>query len=177
MIGIEDVEGADETSVRGTTAAGWRGNALVRHPPGDPAYEALLQTVRTSETMRALLTREVAAVGLTIADFDVLGTAWDLGETSQRAIADQLLLTRAGVGKVLDRLEQRGLVRRRTPSGDARVRLVTLTKAGDQVLVRARIAQDRVLSQTVGSLPPQEQTALVATMRHIEELAERLLDN
>lgn len=160
----------------GDEPAGRRGGVAVHHPPGDAAYEALLQAVRTFETMQALFAREVATKGLSIVEFDVLGTASDLGECSQRAIAGELLITRAGVGKAVDRLERRGLVRRRTPPGDARVRLVTLTPEGEDLLGQARIAQDRILHATVGTLKQAQQTALFKSMRQIGERAAALLD-
>ena len=139
--------------------------------PGDLGYEAFVQTVRSYEMTKALFTQRVAEMGMATVEFDVLGTASDLGETSQPEIADQLLVTKAGVGKVLARLEERGLVRRRARADDGRVRLVTLTPEGHTLLDRLRSVQDEIIDATLGSLPRAEQEALLASMQRVETLA------
>jgi DNA-binding MarR family transcriptional regulator len=149
--------------------------SYVKHPPGELAYEALVQTVRAYELTQRLFASQVAAIGLSLAEFDVLGTASDLGEASQSAIADQMLLSRAGIGKLVDRLERRGFLTRHPQPNDARVRLVRLTPAGRDILVKARVVQDEVIAATIGALSRGDQRALLEANRQIEARARDLV--
>jgi DNA-binding MarR family transcriptional regulator len=53
-------------------------------------------------------------------------------------LADAVVLTRSGLTRLVDRLEQRGLVERRRCPTDARGFLAALTEEGDRRLEEAR---------------------------------------
>jgi DNA-binding MarR family transcriptional regulator len=77
--------------------------------------------------------------GLTHLEFEVLLILGRAGEPglSMRAISQEQVLTTGGATRVIDRLERAGLVTRTAHPTDKRGRLVTLTVAGSETLVRA----------------------------------------
>ncbi len=97
--------------------------------------------------------RELAELGLTYAEFDVLATLRRSGtpyRMTPSELTRSLLLTSGGVSNVLLRLESAGLVTRQASDTDARSRWVRLTPAGRrsaEAAVRAvRGAHDEVLA-------------------------------
>ena len=74
--------------------------------------------------------------GITFSEYDVL---LRLGRAPERALtmgdlADRTMLSPSGTTRLVDRLEAKGLVRRRPMPGDGRVTLSTLTPEGLRLL-------------------------------------------
>ena len=74
----------------------------------------------------------LAAEGLTWSSFTMLFCLWVWGPAETRELAERMGVTRPTVSGVTDTLERRGLVARRGHAGDARLRTVALTAAGER---------------------------------------------
>ncbi|MEZ5646899.1 MAG: MarR family winged helix-turn-helix transcriptional regulator [Burkholderiaceae bacterium] len=105
---------------------------------------------RASHRVSAGFHAEVAAAGLSVLEWRVLaclagGQSRSVGELCDIVLAQQPTLT-----KLLGRMEQQGLVRRRTGTRDRRRTAVTLTAQGQRMatplLLRARAHEARVLA-------------------------------
>src|SRR4051795_8712132 len=71
----------------------------------------------------------VTALGIGLSDIDALEYLERLGPMTQRELGDQLSLTSGGVTVLVDRLEQRGLVRRVAHPTDRRASVIELASA------------------------------------------------
>jgi DNA-binding MarR family transcriptional regulator len=99
--------------------------------------------LRTRERLMHELDRELeGAHGLSLAEYDVLVQLDAAGERGLRMaeLADAVLLTRSGLTRLVDRLEQQGLVERTRCPSDARGMHATLTTTGADRLDAARPA-------------------------------------
>lgn len=68
-------------------------------------------------------------------------------EVSQRQLADDLTLTSSGTTRLIDRMEEAGLVRRTPSAGDRRVALVEPTTEGRATFLRGAAVHARVVEQ------------------------------
>jgi len=85
-------------------------------------------------------------------------------------IADQLILTRGGTTKVVDRLEERGYVRRLPDPDDRRATIVEITEEGRAALTRARAVIDSALTDHWATHVDEDEAAVVlAVMRKVNE--------
>jgi DNA-binding MarR family transcriptional regulator len=101
------------------------------------AWSGLL---RTRERLMHELDRELEqAHGLSLAEYDVLVQLGAAGERGLRMaeLADAVLLTRSGLTRLVDRLEQQGLVARKRCPSDLRGMHAVLTGAGSARLDEA----------------------------------------
>jgi MarR family transcriptional regulator, negative regulator of the multidrug operon emrRAB len=80
----------------------------------------------------------------------------------------RLKLTHPAVVRLLDRLDERGLIRRRRGGADARVTSITLTEQGQAVAVEVTAARGAVLEKALLAIPDDQQ-------HHLEQLLETLL--
>jgi len=125
--------------------------------PGAPGfvedYLAYL-LAHASHRISAEFHAEVASCGLSVLEWRVLaslagGRTFSVGELSDLVLAQQSTLT-----KLLGRMEQQGLVQRRTGTRDRRQTAVSLTAQGQRLatplLERARAHEARVLTE-IGS--------------------------
>jgi DNA-binding MarR family transcriptional regulator len=93
--------------------------------------------------------------------FDDAGAVLAQGACATQAhIADSLNYDRSYLVGLLDELERRGLIDRRRDVNDRRRHVVTLTKAGEQELVRLRALIDGVESELFAPLSAAERKQL-----------------
>jgi DNA-binding MarR family transcriptional regulator len=81
-----------------------------------------------------------AAGGLSFRWYDVLVQLDEAGGgVPMHEIAGRILASKSGLTRVIDRMEQAGLVRRERPAGDRRVVLVHMTPEGAEALRASRV--------------------------------------
>ena len=97
------------------------------------------------------------------------------GQAPQRELTEFLRAKPSSVNGVLDRMEEKGLVRRSVSGEDARRRFITLTDKGEER--QARFAESFLASEEamVRGFSPQERETLLGLLdRIIENLKEEL---
>jgi DNA-binding MarR family transcriptional regulator len=116
----------------------------------------------------------LAAAGLPpLTWYDVL---WVVRESPQRRarlgeLAARLTISRGGTTKLVDRLEEAGLLRREPSPEDRRGFYAVLTPAGEAMLKRMWPAYAAVLADTIGPLEASEAEGLRLLLEQIEERA------
>jgi DNA-binding MarR family transcriptional regulator len=88
---------------------------------------------------------------ITVTEFDVLITLDNAPGRQLRMtdLARATMLSSGGMTRLIDRLEDRGLVRRDPDPDDARALRATLTSDGEQKLAKARITHDAVITRMI----------------------------
>jgi DNA-binding MarR family transcriptional regulator len=102
------------------------------------------------ETLSARL-EQAAAVSL--GEFDVLADldAADEGRLRMKDIGEHQLVSKAGVTRLIDRLEERGLAERAPCPSDRRVIWARITPAGRALLARAQPLADGAVEEMIGA--------------------------
>ncbi|MDR3535743.1 MAG: MarR family transcriptional regulator [Acetobacteraceae bacterium] len=129
--------------------------------PDPPCACTLLR--RASRAVSAAYDTALAPSGLRITQFSVLRTLARLGPLPISRLAAEAALDRSTMGRNLDPLERRGLVRLQVGETDQRERVAHLTPAGEAAIEAAlphwRVAQARVTALvgqvTIGALAEQ----------------------
>jgi DNA-binding MarR family transcriptional regulator len=119
--------------------------ALERQPPGTADDELVDALVQSAFRVVAELTRIAAAHDLSLTQLRVLGILRDREHVRIGDLAGHLGLERSTLSGLVDRAEQRGLLRRTRDDADRRATEVELTADG-RALARdlARAAADRL---------------------------------
>jgi DNA-binding MarR family transcriptional regulator len=98
--------------------------------------------------------RQLSAFDISPAQFSVLSVIDANPGVNQLAIAQLLSIERAGLGRLVDHLESRGLVRRTASAVNRRYYVLYLTDAGTTLLGRIRPAvaeSEKALATKIGS--------------------------
>lgn len=125
------------------------------------AYQALQQ--------RAL--RSIVDTGLGFSDFAVLETLLHKGPLPVNAIGAKIALTSGSSTAVIDRLENKGLVRRAPDATDRRTRIVHLTTKGKTLIEAAFLKHSTDMGIVTGSLPTSEQETLTYLLKKLGKSA------
>ncbi len=110
-------------------------------------HQAGTNTIHLGLLLKAEIEHRVGeASGMLLADHEALANLAEHGGALRMSeIADRLILTRGGVTKLVDRLEEAGYVERRSSPSDRRVVLVAMTAEGREALQGSRAAFDAAL--------------------------------
>jgi DNA-binding MarR family transcriptional regulator len=99
-------------------------------------------------------------LGIELRHFAVLIVLVDRGPTVQRDLAAATGSDKAGIMRVVDDLEHKGLAVRRTVPGDRRVRAVEITPQGLELFDAAHVAAEPLAERLVAELGPGESEQL-----------------
>jgi MarR family 2-MHQ and catechol resistance regulon transcriptional repressor len=109
----------------------------------------------------------LAAQGLGISDFMVLEVLLHKGPLTISAIGEKVLLASASMTSAIDRLEKRGLVKRRSCSTDRRVRYVDLTVSGKKFIEEIFARHEIDLEAVTASLSDEERSTMYEGLKKI----------
>lgn len=114
---------------------------------------------------RRLLDRALAPLGLRAREFWLLAIA-GAGNVPQHEIAELCGLDPSSLVAVVDKMEQRGWLRRQRNPEDRRVQCVSRTEAGDRLFARA-LPRARRAGRELTRLSPTEQRCLTDAMSRL----------
>lgn len=125
--------------------------------PGDASPFALgLLLRRAHDRAAAALVEALRPSGLELRHFAAMIALVEHGSMSQRELADALLGDKASMVRVIDDLEDKGLVRREPVPGDRRMNSIVLTERGLSVFDEVHLAAAPIHEQLVSHLRPGE---------------------
>jgi DNA-binding MarR family transcriptional regulator len=126
--------------------------------------------LRVGREMRTLFERRLADLGITAQQAELLHRVHRQGDVSPNDLTHLLMTDNAGVTRLVDRLEAKGLIARRASPEDGRSVVLELTRAGRALIprvARQAKAQKRLL---FGDLAAADE-------RKLKELLRRVLAN
>jgi MarR family transcriptional regulator, lower aerobic nicotinate degradation pathway regulator len=113
----------------------------------------------------AIFLQEAQTQGLTPVQYAALQAVANAPGVDQRTLAKSIGLDTSTTGGVVDRLQARGLLLRGASLEDRRVRLLTLTDAGQALLRQAIPAMLRAQQLILEPLPPAERQEFMRMLR------------
>jgi DNA-binding MarR family transcriptional regulator len=139
--------------------------AHVTDRPGDASPFALGLLLRRAHWRAAAVMEEaLRPLGIELRHFAVLIVLVDRGPTVQRDLAAATGSDKAGIMRVVDDLERKGLAVRKTVPGDRRVRAVEITPQGIELFDAAHMAAEPLAERLVAQLGPGEPEQLTALL-------------
>jgi DNA-binding MarR family transcriptional regulator len=113
------------------------------------------------------------AIGLSRAEVGLLA-ALSSGPHRITELAAREGISQPGVTQLVNRLQQRGWVERRTDPQDGRVVVVAITGAGGEELERVRAEYRALLHEEITALDDEQIETLAAAVGILDRLIERL---
>ena len=124
----------DETT--GETSALLSHAAMQETTAKEPFLAVLRELAQAYHAFSAYSAAHVRQLGLTPAQFDVIATLGNTQGMPLSQLAQKTLITKGTLTGIIDRLEEKGLVRREVPVGDRRSFLAVLTPAGEALFAQ-----------------------------------------
>ena len=144
-----------------------------RQQNADRSVRVWFRLIRLEARMQAAVGERLREIGVSIPQCDVLTTLTEREGVSQQELAKRLYVTKGNISGLIDRLEEAGLVERRSTAIDRRQHAIHLTEAGRAIAERAIAVQRRWIATTLGRMtePALEalETQLVALRDIVRE--------
>lgn len=137
-------------------------------PFRDPKHEAVIGIVRTANLLSARAAYLFRKFDLTEAQFNVLfALKFADTELTQAELGKRLVVTRASITSVLDKLESKSLVVRKKVAGNRRIHHVQLTGAGIELLDRVEPSYRDEIHRILSGLGERDCSALSAYLNAV----------
>ncbi len=136
--------------------------------PVDPSFGLLIYEI--SRQMRKRLEQRAKGLGLTRAQWQALAKLNRNPDLSQAQLADILDLEPITVSRLLDRMEEAGLISRRPHPTDRRIRLVSVTETARPILDEFRVLVDELHEEILGHMSAAERAELIDRLTAIRAI-------
>jgi DNA-binding MarR family transcriptional regulator len=120
-----------DSEMGGPGPLSWLGGELGRTDPGSQAWSLMHWMMVTNKHRLFAMAQEFELAPQQMIALRMLGS----GPRKMSELAQSLFCDNSNVTGIVDRLEERGLVRREAAKGDRRVKLLVLTKQGERMRV------------------------------------------
>ncbi len=149
------------------TSLDWSAAEAASREPCLPIIRELAQAYQAFSTYSDAHVRQL---GLTSPQFDVIATLGNTSGMTMNLLAERTLVTKGTLTGIVDRLEQKGLVRREVPPENRRCFLIVLTPAGEEVFTRTFPIHIAHLKERFQHLTPEELQEIRSTLQKVRDL-------
>jgi MarR family 2-MHQ and catechol resistance regulon transcriptional repressor len=139
--------------------------------PSTTAHDLWLDLTRAHAAWSALASGVASRHRLSVSELSLLQTLQSSGPMLLGALQQQIHVSSGGATFLVDRLERRGLVRRRTCADDRRATYALLTPKGERLAARIRPMHRAVLRRASAGLTAAERRTVDGLLRTLAAAA------
>lgn len=132
------------------------------------SLRAWLALNRVYDKMQRHMVEHLECYDLSLAQYDVLAHLKETPGITQQELAEQLMVTKGNVCKLIDRMEQRELVVRQPDPHDRRSNLLYLTPTGADIAERAVPAYASFVEGHLKGLSALDQAKMMGLLEQLE---------
>lgn len=129
---------------------------------------------RAHEAIARHAEADVGRHGLTIAEFGIIEALYHVGPMLLGELQRRILVSSGGVTYLVDRLEERGLVKREPCPNDRRARYAALTTEGKKLVARIFPDHARVIERAMSGLTRSDRERAAALLKSLGRAADAL---
>lgn len=141
--------------------------AVARDPALARSLKLWVVLARAYAAVGARIAADVGEHGLTVTEFGIMEALHHKGPLLLGEIQRKVLVTSGGITYLVDRLVEKGLVRREACPTDRRARYAVLTPAGTRLIARIFPAHAQEIRAAVAGLGAREQEEAIALLRRL----------
>jgi len=134
-------------------------------------HEAILNIYYTASLIKKQASEFFRTFGLTDVQFNVLMLLYYQSGTeeglSQARLSDMMLVNRANITSLIDRMEKAGLVVRTNAENDRRYNIVKMTGKGGKLLAKTEPMYGKLVKKIMASTASAEQKKLITVLGKI----------
>ena len=131
------------------------------------------ELVRCYQAFEAVSGAHIRSLGLTPPQFDIIATLGNTEGMRFKELGEKTLCTKGTLTGIVDRLAEKGLVRRVASPTDGRSQIVQLTPAGEVLFAQVFPAQLKHMDEVLAGLDPARMARLQEELHHLRGILEQ----
>ncbi len=135
------------------------------------ALNTFIKLTRSVDSFLARLYEHDTLDDLTVSQFGVLEALYHLGPMCQNELGHKILKSSGNMTLVIDNLEKKNLVKRTRSTEDRRMVMVSLTRAGEELIDRILPVHVAAITEEMNVLKPEEQEKLGELCRKLGKVS------
>ncbi|MCU0550301.1 MAG: MarR family transcriptional regulator [Leptolyngbya sp. Prado105] len=135
-----------------------------------PFYSTVRELTTTYQAFCAYDEAHIRETGLTPPQFDVICTLGNTPGMFMNQLAEKTLVTKGTLTGIVDRLEQKGFVRREVPPENRRCFLIVLTAEGEQLFEQIFPNHTLYLKERFDRLTPTELQEIQSALSRLKSI-------
>jgi len=137
------------------------------------SLELYITLSRASEWVNAHADRQIRQHGLNRTEFGVLEMLFHLGPQPLQQIGQKVLMSSGNITYVVDKLEKKQLVRRRTSSQDRRLIYAEVTEAGCKFIEEVFPSHAAIIKAATSGLTEDEKATAIELLKKLGRYAQQ----
>jgi DNA-binding MarR family transcriptional regulator len=143
--------------------------------PSPHAMQSWLSVVRSYHLCEAVMSQRLAALGLKLAEHEVLVNLLRTPGSTQQALAQRCFVAKSGISMLVTRMVQARWVLRQPDEVDARAWRLFLTGKGERLAMQAQAVQTEVVNAMSRDCSEAELQAITRAMAQTSDVLQTLL--
>jgi DNA-binding MarR family transcriptional regulator len=128
---------------------------------------------RSQQIAVSLFAEETAPFGVTPVQYAALVAIREQPDVDATRLSELIAFDRSTIGNVLERLERKGLIARKSGTRDKRTKRLRVTARGARLLVRIRKGVERAQERILAPLAPAERRQFMAMLTKLVHVNNR----
>ena len=140
---------------------------------GDDSGKLVIALSRSHNALFTLIEKNIRGFGLTVSEFGVLEALLHKGELPVQKLREKVLVTSGSMTYIVDKLEDKGYVKRYKCKEDARVWFVRLTDVGQEFISNIYLEHAAFLKEILSDITAQDKTELTQGLFQLKDSLEQ----
>jgi MarR family transcriptional regulator, 2-MHQ and catechol-resistance regulon repressor len=138
-----------------------------------PSLPVIRELVRCYQAFEAVAGAHIRSMGLTPSQFDIIATLGNTQGMRFKELGEKTLCTKGTLTGIVDRLAEKGLVRRVASATDGRSQIVQLTAEGEAVFAKTFPAQLSHMDEILAEVDAERMALLQRELHYLRKTLEK----
>ncbi|MFC2947459.1 MarR family winged helix-turn-helix transcriptional regulator [Virgibacillus sediminis] len=123
--------------------------------------------MKSSKTVMERVKEDIKNYGMKTSDFAILEALYHKGELTVKQISEAVLINTGSITYVIDKLEAKGLLKRRPCTEDRRVVYIHITDQGNQLMDEIFPKHQQVIEEIFSGVSNEEKETIVEALKKV----------
>ncbi|MFD2043325.1 MarR family winged helix-turn-helix transcriptional regulator [Ornithinibacillus salinisoli] len=140
----------------------------------DVSIKLFVVLTRALQSVEKQVIKDIKSHGLNLTEFSVLELLYHKGDQPIQKIGQKVLLASSSITYVVDKLEEKGFLRRRACPNDRRVTYAAISDQGKELMDNIFPKHMEAMREIMGGLSQNEKEIMIDQLKKLGHYAERI---
>jgi MarR family transcriptional regulator, 2-MHQ and catechol-resistance regulon repressor len=135
------------------------------------SLKAFVVLVKASKALQERMMQDIKNYGMKTSEFTILETLYHKGKQTVREISESVLIKTGSITYVIDKLEQKGLLKRQHCQEDRRVVYIDITNEGKKLMDEIFPKHQKIMEDLFAGISDQQKQTVINVLKTVGKRA------